>query len=65
MEKITVVVGSDHAGFEMKEKICAYLEGKGISVQDMGCNSTESCDYPDFAWRWEKRFARVPARKAF
>ncbi|MDO7786821.1 ribose 5-phosphate isomerase B [Desulforamulus aquiferis] len=49
MEKITVVVGSDHAGFEMKEKICAYLEGRGISVQDMGCNSTESCDYPDFA----------------
>lgn len=49
MEKVAIVVGSDHAGFEMKEQICRYLESRGMSVEDMGCNSTQSCDYPDFA----------------
>lgn len=49
MKNFSVVVGSDHAGFEMKEKICAYLKEKDITVEDIGCNSTESCDYPDFA----------------
>ncbi|SHE97142.1 ribose 5-phosphate isomerase B [Desulforamulus putei] len=49
MNKISVVLGSDHAGFEMKEQIRQYLQGRGYFVQDMGCQGTESCDYPDFA----------------
>ncbi|GAB6179314.1 ribose 5-phosphate isomerase B [Desulfotomaculum defluvii] len=49
MKNITIVLGSDHAGFEMKEQIKKYLETQGVKVQDMGCNNTESCDYPDFA----------------
>ncbi|MEG6522846.1 ribose 5-phosphate isomerase B [Desulfotomaculum sp. 1211_IL3151] len=49
MKNLTVVLGSDHAGFEMKEKISQYLNSQGVTVQDIGCNSTESCDYPDFA----------------
>ncbi len=44
--KITkVVVGSDHAGFELKEKIAAHLSGRGIEVLDVGTHSTESCNY--------------------
>lgn len=49
VNNMTVVIGSDHAGFEMKEQIRAYLEGRGITVEDMGCHSKDSCDYPDFA----------------
>lgn len=41
-----IAIGSDHGGYELKEKIIRYLEGKGISYQDMGCNSKASVDYP-------------------
>lgn len=43
-----VAIGSDHGGYELKQKIIAHLEEKGISVKDMGCSSKESCDYPVF-----------------
>lgn len=44
-----VALCSDHAGFELKKAIIAYLNGKGIATEDFGTDSTESCDYPDFA----------------
>jgi ribose 5-phosphate isomerase B len=43
-----LAIGSDHAGYEMKEEIKKYLEEKGYEVKDYGTNSTESCDYPEF-----------------
>lgn len=49
MKEMTLVLGSDHAGFAMKEQIRQYLQNQGVTVEDMGCNSTDSCDYPDFA----------------
>src|SRR5438552_390313 len=42
-------IGSDHAGFEMKEKLRAYLAEKKIDVTDHGCYSEERADYPDYA----------------
>lgn len=42
-------IGSDHAGFEMKEKIKSYLNEKGITLTDRGTYSLESTDYPDYA----------------
>ncbi len=42
-------IASDHAGFELKEKLSEYLENKGFELSDYGTNSEESCDYPDFA----------------
>lgn len=42
-------IGSDHAGFEMKEKIKTYLNEKGISLTDRGTYSLDSTDYPDYA----------------
>jgi RpiB/LacA/LacB family sugar-phosphate isomerase len=45
----TVAIGSDHAGFELKESLKRFLQQRGISVADFGTNSTESSDYPDFA----------------
>lgn len=43
-----IALGSDHGGYELKQKVIAYLEQKGIPYEDMGCDSTESCDYPVF-----------------
>ena len=44
-----VVIGSDHAGYEYKDKLVAFLTGKGFEIQDVGPFSTDSVDYPDFA----------------
>ncbi|MBX2860906.1 MAG: ribose 5-phosphate isomerase B [Vampirovibrio sp.] len=41
------VIGSDHAGFDLKQHLVAYLQGQGITVEDVGCHSPERCDYPD------------------
>lgn len=44
-----ISLGSDHAGYTIKEEIKKYLTSKGYEVLDVGTNSTESCDYPIFA----------------
>ncbi len=44
-----VALGADHAGYELKEKVKKYLQSKGVETLDLGTNSTESVDYPDFA----------------
>jgi ribose 5-phosphate isomerase B len=43
-----VALGSDHGGYELKERVKAFLEQKGIPFQDFGCHSKDSCDYPLF-----------------
>ena len=49
MLAMKIALGSDHAGFELKEKIKQKLAAEGIGVDDRGTDSTTSCDYPDFA----------------
>ena len=44
-----VAMCSDHAGYELKSIIQGYLDSQDIEYTDFGTNSTESCDYPDFA----------------
>ena len=44
-----VVLGSDHAGYEMKQNILAHVKAIGHEVIDVGANSAEPVDYPDFA----------------
>ncbi|QTA38224.1 ribose 5-phosphate isomerase B [Thermosipho ferrireducens] len=44
-----LAIGSDHAGYELKEKLKEYLTQKNIEIEDVGPYSTESVDYPDFA----------------
>ena len=44
-----IAVASDHGGFNLKNKIKEYLQLNGYEVFDFGTDSTESCDYPDFA----------------
>jgi len=44
-----VALGSDHAGYELKEYLKRFLTDLGYAVEDLGTHSTESVDYPDFA----------------
>jgi ribose 5-phosphate isomerase B len=43
-----IAIGSDHAGFELKQHLADVLRGAGHQVLDLGTNSIESCDYPEF-----------------
>ncbi|HEV2707613.1 MAG TPA: ribose 5-phosphate isomerase B [Pyrinomonadaceae bacterium] len=43
-----IAIGCDHAGYESKEQAKREIEALGLSVRDMGTNSAESVDYPDF-----------------
>jgi len=45
-----IAIGADHAGFALKERLREMLEAKGHQVTDKGTGSTDSCDYPDFAF---------------
>lgn len=44
-----VALGSDHAGFELKNHLAAILSDSGFTVFDLGTHTTDSVDYPDFA----------------
>ena len=44
-----VAIGCDHGGIDLKNTVITVLKGLGYTVDDQGCNSTESVDYPDFA----------------
>jgi len=44
-----IVVGADHAGYDLKQIIAAYLRHHGHEVVDVGTNSDDPVDYPDFA----------------
>lgn len=46
----TIVIGSDHGGFQMKQALIPYLESEGYKVVDIGTYTEESCDYPDYAY---------------
>jgi len=44
-----IAIAADHGGFTLKQEIVSALKGQGIKVEDLGCNSNDSVDYPDFA----------------
>jgi ribose 5-phosphate isomerase B len=44
-----IAIGSDHAGFDYKEDLISFLEGKGFPFTDFGTHSRDSVDYADFA----------------
>jgi ribose 5-phosphate isomerase B len=45
-----IALGTDHAGYEYKERIKHHLSEHGHDVVDFGTDSAESCDYPDFVY---------------
>lgn len=57
-----VVIGSDHAGFEQKERLKEHLASKGYDLIDVGtANADDSVDYPDFAIQAGRTVARGEA----
>lgn len=44
-----VAIGSDHAGYDLKEELISFLEAKDLAYHDYGTHSKDSVDYPDFA----------------
>jgi ribose 5-phosphate isomerase B len=46
---VRIAIGSDHAGFEMKRDLGVELRRQGHEVIDLGTDSTEAADYPDYA----------------
>ena len=48
-EGVPVAFCSDHAGFDLKKELEAYLADKGVRFVDFGTDSAESCDYADYA----------------
>ncbi len=46
---MNIAIGCDHGGFALKKEICQLLEQAGHTVNDVGCFSEQSVDYPDFA----------------
>ena len=45
---LKLAITSDHAGFELKQKIRSQLEGLGHCILDLGANSSDPVDYPDY-----------------
>ena len=56
-----VVLGSDHAGYHMKEKVKTFIEDLGVAFEDMGTYDEESVDYTDFG----KKVARSVSDSTF
>jgi len=52
-----IFIGSDHAGYRLKEKVKEYLKRKRIEYIDMGTDSLKSVDYPDFAVKVAEKVA--------
>lgn len=50
-----IAVGADHGGYALKEDLKAYLQKLGYQVDDCGTHSSESVDYPDFAYAVAKK----------
>ncbi len=55
-----IPIGSDHAGYTMKETLMVYLRSLGHEVKDYGCFSQDSIDYPDFAHPVAKHISAHP-----
>lgn len=49
-----IAIGADHGGFELKKTVNDLLHNEGYKTQDYGTNSSESCDYPKFAYKVAK-----------
>lgn len=48
LESMRIAVGSDHAGFEIKDRLAQRLKEQGHEVEDLGCEGPESVDYPEY-----------------
>ncbi|WP_075890328.1 ribose 5-phosphate isomerase B [Actinomyces provencensis] len=59
-----IVMGSDHAGFELKNHLAEHLRSQGHEVIDVGAHSTESVDYPTYGAKAARTVANGEADRA-
>ena len=59
----TIVIGSDHGGFLLKEKLKPVLEEFGLKVEDVGVHEEKAADYPDIARQVAEKVARGEATR--
>ena len=59
----TIIIGSDHAGFRLKQVLKDYLTKLGYQVKDAGTRSPQRCDYPEFAYEVAKQVASGKFKK--
>lgn len=57
MKKENLIIGSDHGGFYLKNKLIEYLKGLGHSIEDYGCYDDSASDYPDIAFNVAEKIA--------
>jgi len=57
-----IIIGADHAGFKVKEKIKKYLKELNYQVEDVGTHSEESIDYPLIGKKAAKKVAQTKSR---
>jgi ribose 5-phosphate isomerase B len=58
-----IAIASDHAGFALKDELAAWLRDSGHVVIDLGTNSTESVDYPEYGARLSRAVASGEAER--
>ena len=58
-----IAIGSDHGGFDLKEKVKAHLKESGLEVKDVGCYEKVSVDYPTFGHAVAKAVAAGECEK--
>ena len=55
---VKIIIGSDHAGFNVKERLKKYFDRKKIKYEDVGTYSLERVDYPDYAKKVARKVVR-------
>lgn len=53
-----IIIGSDHGGYNLKQEIIKHLKDNNYNVEDLGCYSNDSCDYPVFAQKVSEEVLR-------
>lgn len=58
-----IAIGSDHGGYALKKKITGMLKKSGYRVEDVGTDSTDGCDYPEYGYKAADLVSRKKAIK--
>jgi ribose 5-phosphate isomerase B len=61
-KKDKIIIGSDHGGFDLKATIAKHLDELGFKIEDVGCDSKESCDYPVYGSKVSEKVANGEGR---
>jgi len=58
LHKQKIILGSDHAGFKVKERLKKYFKKKHILYEDLGTSSEKPADYPDYAFKVAQKVSK-------